>query len=576
MIPAEAHDRRRAAAEQWTEADRHLHAAVAKMTLGLSPISLMLAGCDWWLNMACSPGKWVSLAAKAAEKQQRLLTWAMSSNPCQPCIAPLAQDRRFDAPGWRTQPFCLIYQSFLMLQQWWHNATTGVGGVSPHHEQVVNFMARQCLDVASPSNFVPTNPELIGATLREGGLNLWRGSAKFARDLAREMAGDGRQRHELELGRDLARTPGKVVFRNRLIELIQYSPCTRDVYATPVLVIPAWIMKYYILDLSPHNSLVAYLVGRGHTVFMVSWHNPTKADRDLGLDDYLELGAFAALRAVQDLTGKVPIDAVGYCLGGTLLSMAAAALGREAAPVLNSVSLFATQADFREPGELMLFVDENQLDFLDDVMWQQGYLDNRQMAGAFKLLRSHDLIWSRIVNDYLLGKESRYSDLMAWNADATRMPYRMHSEYLRKLLLNNELFEGRFRFRGRILLLSDIQVPVFSVATETDHIAPWRSVFRFNTLRHLDRSFVLTSGGHNAGIVSEPGHPGRRYRIGHWAAGVHAPHAQTWFRQAPPAGGSWWPAWQAWLAARAGARVPARQPGPGALGDAPGSYVHEH
>jgi polyhydroxyalkanoate synthase len=371
-----------------------------------------------------------------------------------------------------------------------------------------------------------------------------------------------------------------VIYRNRLIELIQYAPTTDKVRAEPVLVVPAWIMKYYILDLSPGNSLVKYLVDRGHTVFMISWRNPTAADRELGLNDYLQLGVFDSLAAAQAIIPGAKVNAVGYCLGGTLLSTAAASLAPESNHLLNSVTLLAAQTDFTEAGELTLFIDDSQVSYLEDLMWAQGYLDASQMAGTFQFLRSNDLIWSRMVNEYLMGRRSPMTDLMAWNADATRMPYRMHKEYLRRLFLNNDLFEGRFEVDGRPIALSDIRSPIFAVSTERDHVAPWRSVYKINLVADANVTFVLTSGGHNAGIVSEPGHTGRHYRISHRAADDKYIDPETWFAQTKVDQGSWWPAWSSWLERQSGGFRPppaigAPDKGYPPLGAAPGQYVLE-
>ena len=575
----------RAAFDPPTSFDRLLHAGLARMTLGISPASLALAWSDWALHLAMSPGKWERMAEKFLRKQIRFATYAVRSatDPSQPCcIEPLPQDARFRGPHWQRWPYTLVWQGFLLQQQWWHSATTGIGGVSRHHEQVVSFVARQLLDMVSPVNFPLSNPEVLEATLREQGLNLMRGAQYLAEDWERAQGGNppvGAER--FVPGRDVATTPGTVVYRNRLIELIQYAPATDTVCAEPVLIVPAWIMKYYILDLSPDNSLVKYLVGRGHTVFMISWHNPGAEDRDLGLDDYLRLGVLDALRAVRTIVPGPPVHAVGYCLGGTLLSIAAAWLARERNEALASITLLAAQTDFSEPGELSLFIDHSQLDYLEDVMWDQGYLDTKQMAGAFQLLRSNDLIWSRVVNEYLLGRRAPMTDLMAWNADATRMPYRMHSEYLRHCFLNNDLFEGRYTVDGRAIVLSDIRVPMFVVATERDHVSPWRSVYQIKLVADTEVSFLLTSGGHNAGIVSEPGHAGRRYRFtpGHKEERYLDP--DSWLAATAASEGSWWPRWAEWLESRstgqtappaAGGSDPAFPP----LGAAPGSYVFEH
>ncbi len=456
---------------------------------------------------------------------------------------------------------------------------TGVGGVSPHHEQVVAFMTRQLLDTVSPTNFIASNPEVLATTLQEGGQNLVRGASNFLSDWRREITNEAPVGAELfRPGKEVAVTKGSVVYRNRLIELIQYAPKTDQVRAEPVLVVPAWIMKYYILDLSPGNSLVKYLVDRGHTVFMISWRNPTGADRELGLNDYLHLGVFDALAAVRAIVPEAKVNAVGYCLGGTLLSMAAACLARESSQLLNSVTLLAAQTDFTEAGELTLFIDESQVSYLEDLMWAQGYLDAGQMAGTFQFLRSNDLIWSRVISEYLMGRRAPMTDLMAWNADATRMPYRMHKEYLRRLFLRNDLFEGRYEVDGRPIALSDIRSPIFAVSTERDHVAPWRSVYKINLVADADVTFVLTSGGHNAGIVSEPGHEGRHYRISHRAADDKYVDPETWFAQVKIEEGSWWPAWSSWLECLSeGLRPPpaigASDKGYPPLEAAPGRYV---
>lgn len=564
--------------------DRLLRATVGRSTLGISPVALWLAYADWAMHLSTSPGKCQQLTEKALRKAVRLLIAAprqLSGAPSSPVIDPLPQDHRFEAAAWQRPPFNLIYQAFLLSQQWWHSATTGVGGVSRHHEQVVAFATRQLLDTISPVNFLATNPEALTATLREGGWNLLRGALNFWSDWERAAGGKPPIGADaFRPGEKVAITRGEVVYRNRLMELIQYAPTTSEVQAEPLLIVPAWIMKYYILDLSPQNSLVKYLVDSGHTVFLISWHNPTPEDRDLGMDDYLRLGVLEALKAVRTIVPKTRINALGYCLGGTLLTIAAAHLAREGKPLLNSITLLAAQTDFSEAGELSLFIDDSQLKFLEDIMWDQGYLDSRQMAGAFQLLRSNDLIWSRVVHEYLLGQRAPMTDLLAWNADATRMPYRMQSEYLRRLFLNNDLFEGRYEVDGRSIALTDIRPPIFAVATESDHVAPWRSVYKLNLLGDTDVTFVLTNGGHNAGIVSEPGHPGRRYRLSHRSAAAGYVDPDSWLGAADIHQGSWWPAWTAWLQQKSHGRAsPPRLGAPSkgymTLDHAPGRYVLE-
>ena len=564
--------------------DRAAHAAVAHLTGGLAPTGLSQAFTDWAVHLAASPGKNVQLAGKAMRKWSRFLEFAgrtmLDGRGGSTCIEPLPQDRRFAAPEWHALPFNLIQQGFLLQQQWWHNATTGVPGVSRHHEQVVEFAARQVLDMVSPANFIATNPVVLKKTMETGGANLAEGLGNFLEDWQREATGQPPKGAEAFVpGHTVAITPGRVVCRNRLMELIQYEPRTGTVHPEPVLIVPAWIMKYYILDLSPENSLVRHLTDQGFTVFMISWLNPTAADRDLSIDDYRTLGVGAALDAIGAIVPDRKVHATGYCLGGTLLSIAAATMARDGDDRLGSVSLFAGQSDFEEAGELTLFISESQVRFLEDLMWAQGTLDSRQMAGAFELLRSNDLVWSRLVHSYLMGERAPMSDLMAWNADATRMPARMHSEYLRRLFLQNDFSEGRFEVDGRPIALTDIRAPIFCVGTEHDHVAPWRSVFKIQLFSDADVTFVLASGGHNVGIVAPPSNPKARYRI--LEKKEQAPYVDpdTWLERAERRQGSWWGAWTDWLAARsAGERVAPPAFGNAAagyppLGDAPGTYV---
>jgi polyhydroxyalkanoate synthase len=563
--------------------DRLVNAAMARLTAGVSPLALPGAYLDWGMHLAMAPGKQLELLRKAHRKMTRFALYAAhcmaQGGQDGTCIVPLEQDRRFSDPAWQQPPFNMIYQAFLLTQQWWHNATTGVRGVAPHDEAVVEFATRQILDIFSPSNNLLLNPVALQQTLNERGMNLLRGFGNFIEDAQRSLLGRPPVGSEaFRVGETVAITPGKVVLRNSLIELIQYAPTTDKVKAEPVLIVPAWIMKYYILDLSAQNSLVKYLVDQGHTVFMVSWKNPDYNDREVGFDDYRRLGVMAALDAVSAICGGQKIHAAGYCLGGTLLSVAAATMARDGDDRLASVTLLAAQTDFSEAGELTLFIDENQVTFLEDMMWEQGFLDTRQMAGAFQILRSNDLIWSRIMKDYIAGEREPMSDLMAWNADQTRMPYRMHSEYLRRLFLDNDLAEGRFKVDGRPIALTDLRMPIFAIGTEWDHVAPWHSVFKVMRLTDTDVTFLLTSGGHNAGIVSEPGHDHRHYRIAHH--GEHDPYIDPdrWLAETPKQAGSWWPAWTAWLAAHSDGLVapPAMgnaAAGYPALGAAPGEYV---
>jgi polyhydroxyalkanoate synthase len=569
--------------ESATTWDRLLRARVGRLSFGLSPPGVLLVYLDWLIHLALSPGKQFDLARKGLRKALRFGLHACRAAfqpDTPPAIEPLPQDQRFADPAWRTWPFSLYYQSFLFAQQWLSNASTGVRGVSPHHEAVVTFVGRQFLDLFSPTNYPWTNPEVIQRTCEQGGTNFLRGATNLFEDLERAVLGRKPGATEpFQVGRTVAASPGKVVHRNQLMELIQYAPATESVQAEPVLIVPAWIMKYYILDLSPHNSLVKYLVERGHTVFMVSWKNPGPDDRDLGLEDYRTLGVMAALDAVSAIRPGCKVHGVGYCLGGTLLAIAAAALARVRDERLQTLTLLAAETDFTEAGELTLFIDETEVTFLEDMMWDQGFLDTGQMAGAFQLLRSSDLIWSRMVRDYLMGERQEMTDLMAWNADGTRMPYRMHSEYLRRLFLHNDLAEARYEVAGRPVTLADLRLPVFAVGTIKDHVAPWRSVYKIHVLTDTDITFVLVSGGHNAGIVSEPGHPHRNYQVGRRRPGDRYIDPETWQAATPRQEGSWWPAWQAWLQgqstglmeARAACGAPDR--GYSVLADAPGKYV---
>jgi len=555
--------------------DRFLHAQEARLTAFLSPISLLLAFLDWGLHLANAPKRRLDLARQAVDQLGRL-------GDRERWTAPAPGDRRFDDPAWASPPFDLLAQGFLLAEEWWKAAAYAPAGVARHHEDVVAFTLRQMLDMVSPTNFPWTNPQVLKAAAEQGGLNFLRGWRNWGEDLlgaATHMPAPGAE--PFVVGKDVAATPGKVVLRNRLMELIQYAPSGAKVRPEPILIVPAWIMKYYILDLSPENSLVRYLVSQGFTVFCISWRNPGAELRDLSFEDYRREGVMAALDAIGAISGAARIHGCGYCLGGTMLSIAAAAMARDGDHRLASLTLLAAQTDFSEAGELQLFTDESQLAMLDDVMWRQGYLDSGQMAGAFQMLRSNDLIWSRLIRAYLLGERDQTSDLAAWNADATRMPYRMHSDYLHSMFVRNDLAEGHFQVEGRPVAIEDIGVPIFAVGTESDHVAPWRSVYKIHLLNPGEISFVLTAGGHNAGIVSEPGHPRRHFRLAR-RTGADQPYRspEEWLEATPAQEGSWWPAWADWLRERSGDWVAPPPLGApkgryAARAAAPGSYVHE-
>ncbi|MTV36334.1 PHA/PHB synthase family protein [Duganella radicis] len=553
--------------------DIFLRSQIARLTLGISPAAMWLAFQDWWQHLAVSPGKCTELAGDGYRS-------LFDATPA----TVVEADGRFAGAGWRGWPFCHYVQGFKRLERLWEQATSEVAGVAPHHAQVVAFTARQLLDMWAPSNFLWTNPEVLRAAVESHGGSLIDGMLNWRNDLCRQWAPPGSVLSEppgqrYVPGIDVACTPGEVIYRNDLIELLQYAPQTDKVCREPVLIVPSWIMKYYILDLSRHNSLVQYLVRHGHTVLMISWRNPGAQDRALGMEDYLWHGLFAALGQASQVSGGAPVHAAGYCLGGTLLSIAAAAIASGEYPAcvkLASLTLLAAQTDFSEPGELGLFIDDSELAFLDALMWDQGYLDGKQMAASFQLLHARDLVWSRMMREYLLGERSAPNDLLAWNADTTRLPFRMHSEYLHGLFLRNDLAEGRYLAGGKPVALSDIRTPMFVVATERDHVSPWQSVYKINLLCGAPIEFVLASGGHNAGIVSEPGHAHRSYRslpARSPSSGYRSP--QEWLDSAERSDGSWWRHWQQWLS-RHSEQVLIGPPSMGqgrTLGPAPGLYV---
>ena len=566
-----------AAATVFRRLDRRISATMARATSGLSPIAIGLAFADWAANLAIAPGRRTELLLRAQE-QMRQATRDML--PIAGNRASPPADNRFTDASWQDQPYRFYQNQFLAAERWWAEATSGVVGAAPHHQQVVAFTVRQIIDMLSPANLPWTNPQVVRETLRTGGRNLAVGLDNLVDDVKRKVAGQRPGGTEaFKVGETVAATPGKVVYRNELIELLQYAPATPSVHAEPVLIVPAWIMKYYILDLSPHNSLIRHLVAQGHTVFCISWRNVTAAQRDLSMDDYRRLGVLAALDAIEAIVPSRKVHATGYCLGGTLLAIAAAAMAETGDNRLRSITLLAAQTDFSEPGELQLFIDDSEVAYLESLMEDHGTLEASQMAGAFQLLRSNDLVWSRLIHDYMMGQRAPVNDLMAWNADATRLPSRMHSEYLRRLFLRNDLASGRYEVDGQTISLRNIKTPVFAVATERDHVAPWRSVYKVQYLCDAAVTFVLTSGGHNAGIVSEPGHPHRHFRIASRTAADRCPGADEWLSATAPQEGSWWTAWTDWLARHSTARkVPPPPMGRGAkrgqlLADAPGDYV---
>jgi polyhydroxyalkanoate synthase len=568
-------------AELKKELERQLRAQLANVTGGLAPDDYLQAWWDWYLNLAKEPDKQLALVQSAFEKA--LDTWKFAAHAA--TGAPTTSEHQtpgFTDPAWNVWPFNVYARSYSNWASWLQQALgTGSAG-SDRSAARLRFATQQMLDAASPANFLHTNPELLNKTVAESGQNLVRGLKNWLEDAERTLNGrHSPKSSQFEVGKDVAVTPGKVVFRNGLIELLQYSAQTDQVYAEPVLITPAWIMKYYILDLSPRNSLVRYLVEKGHTVFVISWKNPTGADRDLGLDDYVQLGFKDALDVVNRIVPGRKVHTVGYCIGGTLLSIAAALLSATGDTRLASVSLFAALTDFSEPGELSVFISPSQLAMLEAVMSKAGVLESERMGAAFMMLRSRELLWTPAVNTYLRGDRAKLNDLMAWNQDGTRMPWRMHSEYLDRLYLKNELAQGKFSVAGQPVNLKSLRLPMFVVGTETDHVAPWRAVYKARELTSsADYTFLLTSGGHNAGIVTGPANPKRRYRVLGWTKESDSLPPEAWLKAAPSQPDSWWPVWQRWLAERSDPELQPARPiratrGAVALEDAPGRYVRE-
>jgi polyhydroxyalkanoate synthase len=577
--------------------DRLAHAAMARMHSGLSPVSLARAWGDWMLNLAVSPG---SQARLGTEAQTLGISWLSESlraaAPRLPSKGPKGEesepqtdashgsgvqgDPRFKHASWDQWPWSAMVSGNVALERWMQSAVD-LRGMEPHSREQLQFFARQWLDMVSPSNSLISNPQALHKAVESRGQSLMAGMA--------HVMDEWRQRHGLKPlheaaaalapGQGLAMTPGQVVLRNDLIELIQYQPVTDQVHAEPVLIVPSCIMKYYILDLAKHNSMVGWLVAQGHTAYVVSWRNPDENDALLTMNDYVQLGVLNALNHVHAIQQK-PVHMAGYCLGGTFTAIAAAALAQHEAsgshqPQLASLTLMAAETDFSEPGEMGVLIDAAQVEMLEDMMAEQGYLSGRQMAGSFQFLHSRELVWSQRTRSVLLGEAPYSNDLMTWNADVTRLPAVMHSEYLRHMYLGNDLAEGRYAFEGEVISLQDIAVPVFAVGTVADHVSPWRSVFKLHQLVDSDVTFVLTNGGHNAGIVSEPGHAGRHYQMQTTIRSAKRPTPDEWAATAAHRDGSWWEAWSSWMQGHgSGEMVDARQPPVDPdLGAAPGRHV---
>jgi polyhydroxyalkanoate synthase len=533
---------------------------------------------------------WLSDPARAVEMQASLgRAWLdlwgsavkrMAGETQEPVVKPDARDRRFADPEWsNNQFFDFIKQAYLLGTNWADNLVKNARDLDPHTRQKAEFYMRQIANAVAPSNFVLTNPELLRETLSSNAENLVRGMQMLAEDIDEKGNVVIRQTDPnlFEVGRNLAVTPGKVIYQNDLMQLIQYSPSTETVLKTPLLIVPPWINKFYILDLTPEKSFIKWCVDQGITVFVVSWVNPDARLATMSFEQYMRLGPLAAMDVIETVTGERRVHTIGYCVGGTLLAITLAWLAatqpRGVEERVVSATFFATQVDFTHAGDLKVFVDEEQLNALEKRMQEQGYLEGRAMANAFNLLRSNDLIWPYVINNYLKGKMPFPFDLLHWNSDATRMPAANHSFYLRNCYLENRLTRGAMEIAGVKLDLKKVTVPVYNLATREDHIAPARSVFLGAGYFGGPMRFVLSGSGHIAGVVN----PVIKQKYQYWTGGApQGDKLEEWFKSATEHPGSWWPDWLAWLGEMSGERVPARVPGGGALPaieDAPGSYV---
>ena len=501
------------------------------------------------------------------------------SHPAESVIEAAKGDKRFKDPAWQDHAvFDFIKQSYLLSARFMQNTVRDVEGLDDKTAKKVDFYTRQFVDAMAPSNFVLTNPEVLRATVETRGENLVKGLEHMLDDLERgkgQLSIKMTDTDAFQLGENIATTPGKVVFQNALMQLIQYAPSTEKVRKRPLLIIPPWINKFYILDLKPKNSFIRWAVAQGHTVFVVSWVNPDEALADKSFEDYMDDGPFAALGAIEAATGETQVNVIGYCIGGTLLATTLAYMARKGDRRFASATFFTTMVDFAEAGELSVFIDEEQIQAIEERMREKGYLEGGNMAGTFNMLRANDLIWSFVVNNYLLGKEPFPFDLLFWNSDATRMPYAMHSFYLRNMYQENRLVRpGGISIHGEPIDLTQIQTPVFILATKEDHIAPWKSSYAATQLYRGPVKFCLAGSGHIAGVVNPP--DAQKYN--YWTSTKLPKQPDAWFEAATQHAGSWWPEWDKWSEKFAGGSVPARTPGDGKLTpieDAPGTYVKE-
>jgi polyhydroxyalkanoate synthase len=551
-----------------------------KEGLQLDPLNVGGAFLEMTAKLMANPARLVEV--QLSYWQDYLALWQNTTRrmlglESAPVIESDPRDKRFLDAAWKqNEIFDFIKQSYLLSARYINDVVSKVDGLSPKTSQKIDFYSRQFVNALSPSNFVLTNPEVLRKTAESGGENLVRGLNNLLSDLEH---GRGKLRIKMsdneafKVGENIAVTPGQVIYQNDLIQLIQYAPATATVYTRPLVVFPPWINKYYILDLRPKNSLVRYAVAQGHTVFIVSWVNPDERLAEKDFDDYMMEGVFAALEAIEQATGQREVNAVGYCIGGTLLSCSLAYMKKKGDARIKNATFLVTLTDFTDAGELGVFIDEEQLTSLEERMQRQGYLDGSEMGASFNMLRANDLIWSFVVNNYLLGNEPFPFDLLYWNSDATRMPWKMHSFYLRNMYQNNLLARpGGLSMKGVPIDLHDIDIPVYFLSCREDHIAPWKSTYRGAQLFGGKIRFVLAASGHIAGVVNPP--EGGKYN--HFINNTLPPDPNAWFEDATEVAGSWWPDWQRWVSALDKTQVPARVPGEGRLPviePAPGSYV---
>lgn len=544
------------------------------------PLNIGTAFLEMTARLMANPARLVQ--AQMGFWQDYLMLWSntarrMMGEDVGPVIEEGKGDRRFKDDAWReNEVFDFIRQSYLLSARYFTSAVNSADGLDAKTSQKVDFYTRQFVDAMSPANFVMTNPEVLRKTAETGGANLLKGLSNLLFDLER---GRGKLRirmtdnSKFKVGENIAVTPGKVVFQTPLMQLIQYNPTTEKVLKRPLVIFPPWINKFYILDLRPKNSFIRWAVDQGHTVFVASWVNPDEALAEKGFDDYMKEGVLAALDAIEQATGVREVNAIGYCLGGTLLATTLAYMATKRDTRIKSATYFVTMTDFEEAGELGVFIDEEQLKALEEKMGKRGFLDGREMATTFNMLRANDLIWSFVVNNYLLGQDPFPFDLLYWNDDSTRMPARMHSFYLRRMYQQNDLCKpGAIELLGAKIDLTKIKVPTYMISTREDHIAPWKSTYRGTQLYKGPVRFVLAASGHIAGVVNPPDSG----KYSHWVNENLPESPDEWFAGATELAGSWWPDWHRWVSGIDRSEVPARQPGDGklkAIGNAPGSYV---